>query len=174
MEIDFTLILGANSSGKSLFAETLSEESKKKYPDASLIYLATMIPQTEDNYKRIEKHRTQRREKGFHTIEAGWDIDQLDIPADSVVLLEDISNLLANGIFEHHRKMEDALEQILHLTTRCRKLIAVSIDGLTDNGYDAETAAYINGLNQLNQLLISHASSVYSMENGIIKVLKQA
>lgn len=166
--MEIQLVLGPNGSGKSLFAENLAVES-----GSPRIYLATMIPTTEDNHKRIEKHRIQRQEKGFTTIEAGWNIHTLDVPSDSVILLEDASNLLANGIFTHHSSMSDAYGQITDLASRCRKLIIVSIDGLTAEGYDKETTAYINSLNQLNGLLSRLASAVYSMQDGVLISVKK-
>ena len=160
MEIE--LILGPNGSGKSLFAE--SEAVKT---GGSLLYLATMIPQTPDNFARIEKHRRQRAGKGFRTAEAGWQLDDVPVTAADTVLLEDVSNLLANGIFVHGAPMEDALAQILSLAGRCKKLIAVSIEGLWEAGFDGETAAYIRSLNDLNAALAERASAVIRMENGV-------
>lgn len=166
---DITLVLGPNGSGKSLFAETLAVESAKKR-----IYLATMVSQNEENEKRIEKHRLQRQEKGFITIEKDWNIDQIKVDADSVVLLEDVSNLLANGIFIHHQGVEEAFSQILSLAERCRKLIAVNIGGLQAEGYEGETAAYINGINELNRRLTKDAQAVYQMADGKAVAQKQS
>ena len=69
---------------------------------ARTYYLATM--QSGDNpetRKRIERHRMMRNEKGFLTIEKSYDIqDSLDqMEQEASVLLEDLSNLLANEIF---------------------------------------------------------------------------
>lgn len=46
------LISGPNGSGKSRFAEGLAE----KFPGRRY-YIATMKPQTEDNLRRIQRHR---------------------------------------------------------------------------------------------------------------------
>lgn len=159
--MDIQLILGPNSSGKSLFAENLCVQEK----EASLYYLATMISQNEENEQRIQKHRIQRAGKGFQTIEEPWDIHHLSFPADSVVLLEDASNLLANGIFIHHKDAQDAFERILSLARECQKLIIVSISGLTEsNSYGKETNCYIRQMNLLNHLLEEAASKCYHFE----------
>lgn len=147
--MDIQLILGPNNSGKSLYAENLAVQTK----GSTRIYLATMVPQTDENNQRIEKHIRQREGKGFVTIEVPWNIHAIDIPSDSVVLLEDASNLLANGIFIYHSNMDECLEQILSLAHRCKKLIIVSIDGLSAGDYDDETNNYIQQLNSLNQSL---------------------
>ena len=153
--MDIQLILGPNNSGKSLLAEKLVVETKNLYR----IYLATMIPQTQENNQRIKKHILQREGKGFNTIEEPWNIHTLDIPKDSVILLEDASNLLANGIFIHHSNVEECYQRIITLANVCQKLIIVNIDGLTEGNYDEETNNYIFQLNQLNQMLESIAAN---------------
>lgn len=147
--MDIKLILGPNNSGKSLYAETMAVQNT----DASLVYLATMIPQNEENDRRIEKHREQRLGKGFLTIEEPWDIHLLELPPDSVVLLEDASNLLANGIFLHHSDVMESYRRILALAEKCKCLIIVNIDGLETGDYDEETNDYIRQMDRLNRML---------------------
>lgn len=151
--MEIQLVFGPNGSGKSLYAETLAAQTA-----APLVYIATMIPQTEDNFSRIEKHRRQREGKGFLTMEEPWDIDLLSISKEAVVLLEDASNLLANGIFQHRQNASVCFQKIQTLAKNCQKLIIVSITGLTPGEYDDETNNYILQLNELNQMLRSIAS----------------
>lgn len=151
--MEIQLVFGPNGSGKSLYAETLAAQTA-----APLVYIATMIPQTEDNFSRIEKHRRQREGKGFLTMEEPWDIDLLSISKEAVVLLEDASNLLANGIFQHRQNASVCFQKIQTLAKNCQKLIIVSITGLTPGEYDDETNNYILQLNELNQMLRSVAS----------------
>lgn len=155
--MDIQLILGPNNSGKSLYAENLAVENA----DSPLFYLATMIPQTDENHRRIEKHKKQRFGKGFETIEEPWNIHELSIPSDAVVLLEDASNLLANGIFLHQADATQCFQRILTLAEHCKKLIIVSIGGLSTGNYDAETDYYINQLNLLNEKLEKVSSKCF-------------
>ena len=152
--MDIQLILGPNNSGKSLYAENLAVQNNNN----PLIYLATMVPQTDENLQRIKKHISQRSGKGFQTIEEPWNIHTLEFPSNAVVLLEDASNLLANGIFIHKSNETECFERILLLAEHCKKLIIVSIDGLTEGSFDAETNNYIHQLNHLIELLV-HISS---------------
>ena len=46
-------------------------------------------------------------------------------------------------------------------------MIIVSIDGLVDEGYDEETANYIEQLNWLNKELSKIAEIVYEMRDGV-------
>ena len=153
--MEIQLILGPNNSGKSLYAENLVVESK----NSNRIYLATMIPHTDENRNRIQKHIEQRKGKDFQTIEEPWNIHTLNISNDSIVLLEDASNLLANGIFVHHSDSEECYQRILTLASQCQKLIIVSIDGLTEGSYDEETNNYIRQLNDLNGMLKTIATN---------------
>lgn len=159
--MEIQLILGPNGSGKSLYAESEAVSMGK-----SLVYLATMVPQNEQNLRRIEKHRIQRRDKGFRTVERDWEIQQIPVTEGDTVLLEDASNLVANGIFGHGGNGRQALEQILALAEKCRRVIVVSIQGLRAQDYTGETADYICALNTLNEALVEQAVSVTEMREG--------
>ncbi len=155
------LITGSNGSGKSRFAESLAE----KIPGRRY-YIATMKPQTEENLRRIQKHREQRKNLDFKTMELSYQVGKADIPDGSVVLLEDVSNLLANTIFEHHGTMEEVSRDIFTLSEKSGTLIAVTISGLAPDGYEGETAAYINALNRLNRQLYEQSAAAAEMEGG--------
>lgn len=155
------LISGPNSSGKSVWAERLTASlGQERY------YIATMVPVSEDNRVRIEKHRRQRAQYGFHTLELPYGFRQAQLPESAVVLLEDVSNLLANHIFESRGTLETVFGEILALVKRCRAVVAVTIGGLDQEDYTGETADYICGLNRLNELLRQEAQAVVEMRDG--------
>ena len=82
-----------------------------------------------------------------------------------MVLLEDVSNLLANVLFEKYGSAAAVLEDILQLKERCQCLVAVTISGYCEEDYDGETAAYIRELNNINQQLFLAADTAYEMDN---------
>lgn len=88
------------------------------------------------------------------------------VSSDGVVLLEDVSNLLANTMFEKGGSSDSVFRDICALADRCRIFLIVTIAGLKDDGYDEETAAYINGLNDINRKLFEKASIAISMQDG--------
>ncbi|MCR5719421.1 MAG: bifunctional adenosylcobinamide kinase/adenosylcobinamide-phosphate guanylyltransferase, partial [Lachnospiraceae bacterium] len=96
-----TLIIGKPDSGKSLMAEELLS----KNPNRDHIYLATMKVCDEAGIKRIEKHRKQREGKGFTTLELCYEISKatsfIKDPQNSAVLLECISNLVGNEMYDN-------------------------------------------------------------------------
>ena len=157
------LISGPNGSGKSALAEHLISTASSK-----LVYIATMISRNSDNIERIEKHRIRREPMNFHTIEEPYNLSKA-VPfinkCDSV-LLEDLSNLLANVIFEKNGSEEDILQQIKFLEAHSRRLYIVTISGLDGSEYTGETSSYIKMLNSLNQKVSECASVHIELCNG--------
>ena len=96
-----SLVVGGQNSGKSKFAEELAVKSG----EGRLYYLATMKVCDEAGEERIRRHRKQREGKGFITIELQYGIDRaaemMDEPAESVVLLECMANLVGNELYDN-------------------------------------------------------------------------
>ena len=89
------LVAGENGSGKSRCAENIvAQTTGRRY------YIATMQPCSEENLRRVEKHRRQRRDLRFTTLELPHRVGAAAVENGSVMLLEDVSNLLANVMFE--------------------------------------------------------------------------
>ena len=155
------LISGGNGSGKSAFAETLVGGVA-----APRCYIATMVPHTEENCRRIEKHRRQRAGLDFATLEVPVLVGDAAVSAESVVLLEDVANLMANAMFECGWSARQALEEILKLKERCRLLVAVTISDLKSEDYEGETKDYIAALQQLNDALFARSCAAAQMQEG--------
>ena len=69
------LVTGGSGSGKSEYAENwLMEQSGGQKDLLPLIYVATMMPYTEETKKKIERHHRLRAGKGFRTIEKYTDM----------------------------------------------------------------------------------------------------
>lgn len=163
------LITGGSGSGKSEFAENLAVKLKKK----DLVYIATMIPQDEESIGRIARHRKLRKDKGFKTLERYTDLKGLDIKASSVVLLECMSNLLANEMYGDNGILkvygnkpvtEEILAGIARLDSVCEHVIIVSNEVFSDSGsiYD-ETNRYIKLLGEINCRIAALADCVYEV-----------
>ena len=163
------LIYGPNGSGKSRYAEQLAVEL-----GGTRTYIATMVSMNEENERRIEKHRRQRAGLGFRTLEIPFGLEGAEIDGEDAVLLEDLSNLLANRMFMGGGTAEETLDEVQALAARCRHLLVVSIGGLTAEGFDGDTAAYIHGLNGLNHRLSELADVVIEMADGQAAMRKGA
>ena len=89
------LVTGGSGCGKSTWAEKLVSA----LPAEKRVYIATMQVYDEESVQRVARHRAQRADKGFTTIECEKDLASADVPEGSVVLLEDLVNLMANEMF---------------------------------------------------------------------------
>lgn len=92
----FHVITGGSGSGKSAFAEDCM---MKFHKDTPLFYIATMMPFGAEMEKKIERHQKMRAGKGFHTIECFFDLKSDTVSKKSYILLECMSNLVANEWF---------------------------------------------------------------------------
>ena len=165
------LILGPNGSGKSAYAEKLTA----RLSSGALYYIATMIPYGEEGRARVAKHRKQREFMGFVTVEKPFCVSDIRFPPDTAVLLEDVSNLLSNAIFDgtHDGNEESILLDITAMCAKCRTAVLVSIDGLTaEPKHNDETRGYIDALNRLNRRLSDFADIVISTRDETPVFLK--
>ena len=153
----FTFVIGPNNSGKSAYAESIIAglENNKRY------YIATMIPFGEEGQARVKKHLKMRENLGMETLEDPY-LEKVDIiESGADILLEDLSNLIANRLFERGpQTCETVVNEILTLNEKATNLVVVSIGGILAEGYDEETICYINMLNNLNEQLMQLADQV--------------
>ena len=157
------LIIGYPDSGKSAMAEKMVTEMS----DADhRVYMATMIPYGKTGRERIEKHRRMRAGKGFITIEAPYDIgdalqtageEQSFNVGDMTVLLECVSNLAANELFERHTGPDEMIEKVYRdikqISEKAHNLIIVSNHFEIQGSFDDETCMYAKALDDLNEKL---------------------
>lgn len=169
-----TLVTGGSASGKSEYAEgevlALGEGRR--------IYLATMMPFDEECRRRIARHRRMRARKGFETIERYTGLAGIQVPKNCVVLLECLSNLVANEIYSPQGAGEqgafEAVEAgIQSLCRQARAVVVVSNEVFSDGGsYDASTMRYLEILGALNCRLGELAQRVVEVVYSIPVVHK--
>ena len=168
------LITGGSGSGKSAWAEGLTTA----LCPGEKIYWATMAPGGAEDDKRIARHRSLRAGKGFSTLERPGIPTPEEIPAGSTVLLEDLSNLLANLLFSPEPPTDPVstvLEGLEALLPRCGHLIIVSNEIFSDGrSYDPDTTAFVTALAALNRELAQRADLVAEVVCGLPLVLKGA
>ena len=164
-----TLIIGGSGSGKSAFAEELVQ----KLP-GERIYLATMWASDPESLRRIARHRKQRETLGFVTLEQPLRLWEAAVPAGANVLLEDLSNLLANEMFSPTGGGIDAVRRGLeHLITSCKNLTVVTNEIFSGGDkYEGETLAYMKNLAALNRELATRADLAVEVVCGLPNVLK--
>lgn len=172
-----TLVLGGSGSGKSEFAESLAVQGAAG--GRHLAYVATMPVRDGEDERRVARHRTLRAGKGFATYENPLGLEGLSLPADSVVLVEDLSNWLANRLFApeeppngdpnratlHIRKILDAVFAPVFCSS---DLILVGNDLFCDGFfYEKGTELYTDALARLHRELAGRGDHLYEVVCGI-------
>ena len=163
-----TVVTGGSGSGKSAFAE----DKIVSFGPAKRIYIATMHPYDEESHKRVARHRKMRAVKGFETVECYTGLKNLDFPENAVVLLECMSNLVANEMYDPSGAGENAEESILVGIHKLQKvsddLVVVTnevfSDSMTDN---PEMEEYLKLLGKLNLRMGERADLVTEVVYGI-------
>lgn len=167
----FTLIIGGSASGKSEYAENhvMSLQGRR-------IYVATMRPWDDECLKRIEKHQKARQHRGFETVECYLDLAHADIPPQSNVLLECMSNLCANEMYDEDGGGQQAiLTGIDILLNKCENLTVVTNEVFSGGSdYEADTLNYLRNLAEINRRLAEKAELVVEVVCGVPNILKGA
>ena len=173
----FHLITGGSGSGKSEYAEqklmeyaSYSKRNKKRY------YIATMMPFGKETEEKIARHRRLRAGKGFETIECYTDLKKaaeiLQTKETGSVLLECMSNLAANEMFEEkgagEKTVEAVLEGIKKLSSQVRHLVIVTNEIFSEAAsYEGDTIRYQEYLGIINQNIGKMADEVVEVVYGI-------
>ena len=162
------LVTGGSGSGKSAYAE----EKILSFGQGKRIYIATMFPFDKESDARILRHRQMRAGKGFETVERYTDLKGLKLDPDSVVLLECMSNLVANEMFReggfHPEVAEKITEGVKNLLSQAKHVVIVTNEIFSDGIlYEEESEQYKKELGQINQKLAEMAEEVVEVVYGI-------
>lgn len=200
------IVYGGSASGKSSYAESFAMSLQG---DGRLLYIATMYPYkwntTEldpETMQRIERHRAMRADKGFDTVECYRHVEHIMAKRQDVLLLECMSNLLANemyleqdsddgGLAETMSEVEKAgvgmsetlspvskkiVQALVNLSTRVQDVVIVTNDVFSDGGsltYDESTREYVKNLAEINCALARVAETVTEVVCGIPVIVKK-
>lgn len=200
------MVYGGSASGKSSYAESFAMSLQG---EGRLLYIATMYPYkwntTEidpETMQRIERHRAMRADKGFDTVECYRHVEHIVAKRQDVLLLECMSNLLANemyleqdsddgGLAETMSEVEKAgvgmsetlspvskkiVQALVDLSTRVQDVVIVTNDVFSDGGsltYDESTREYVKNLAEINCALARVAETVTEVVCGIPVIVKK-
>lgn len=187
------IVYGGSASGKSSYAESFAMSLQG---EGRLLYIATMYPYkwntTEidpETMQRIERHRAMRADKGFDTVECYRHVEYIVAKRQDVLLLECMSNLLANEMYlepdsnagsdmaETMSPVSNKIVQaLIDLSTRVQELVIVTNDVFSDGGsltYDESTREYVKNLAEINCALAREAATVTEVVCGIPVIVKK-
>jgi adenosylcobinamide kinase/adenosylcobinamide-phosphate guanylyltransferase len=168
-----TLVYGGSGSGKSEYAEDAALRL-----DGKRVYLATMQPYGTEGKRRIARHRSLRQGKGFITVEKYTDIADIAC-TDSVILLECVTNLVANemfcsgGVKKAQFVAKKIVEDIKRLYNVNKDMIIVSgAVGCDGEVYSKDTLDYIATVGEVNSELAKIADRVVEIACSIEIIVK--
>ena len=187
------IVYGGSASGKSSYAESFAMSLQG---EGRLLYIATMYPYkwntTEidpETMQRIERHRAMRADKGFDTVECYRHVEHIVAKRQDVLLLECMSNLLANEMYlepdsnagsdmaETMSPVSNKIVQaLIDLSTRVQELVILTNDVFSDGGsltYDESTREYVKNLAEINCALARVAETVTEVVCGIPVIVKK-
>lgn len=168
------VITGGSGSGKSKYAESFLQEL---CPEEK-VYLATMQFIDEEMKGRIQKHREMRAGKHFTTIERGMAMEEVKLPEGNRkgLLLECLSNLVANEMYDTHARMKDGTEEeiaeyilrgICHVRAQTEHMVIVTNEVFSEYPAYEETKRYLKIFGNVNQQLAREADRVIEVVYGI-------
>lgn len=176
------MVYGGSGSGKSEYAENIAvmeagTSSFQTRPKSDLYYIATMQPYDKEVLKKIDRHRQMRSSKNFKTIECFTNIAAVQVNVGGTVLLECMSNLVANEIFGDSGAREDTYQVvkkgIISLKGLSENLIIVTNNIFEDGTvYDSQMQFYLETLSKINRYISSMADKVTEVVHGIPLTIK--
>lgn len=179
------LVTGGSGSGKSEYAENRLLElradwSRKGIELPRSFYIATMYPYDEESRERVKKHQHMRATKQFDTLECYTNLKQLKLQQDCFLLVECMSNLIANERYmdegcrlEGEAFVGYVMEGVKHCIPVASHVVIVTNEVNSDGiAYDRETMEYMRLIGQVNQRLAALADEVVEIVYGIPVKLK--
>ncbi|MBO1686828.1 bifunctional adenosylcobinamide kinase/adenosylcobinamide-phosphate guanylyltransferase [Clostridium butyricum] len=163
-----TLTTGGSGSGKSEFAEDLSVS----YKSNNLIYIATMFLYDNESLKKVERHKRMRDHKNFKTIECFKNLKSLFISNNSTVLIDCMSNLVANEMYleggAKDKTVQEVIRGIESINNQAENLVIVTNEVFSDGiVYDDDTMRYIRNLGEINKEIGKKADNVVEVVYSI-------
>lgn len=162
------LITGGSGCGKSTYAEGLIAA----LPNEKRVYIATMQVYDGESERRVARHRAQRAGMGFATLEWEKNLAPERIEKGSIVLLEDLVNLVANEMFDGGEPAR-IVPALSALAARCRHLVMVTNDVFSDGVAYAESMRdYLRALAEVNRQAAAMADYAAEVVYSIPVALK--
>lgn len=179
------MVTGGSRSGKSVLAEQKATEYGKR----SVLYVATAIPTDDDMKERIRIHQ-ERRDSEWGTYEGYRDLgDVIRETEKSTILLDCISVLITNILFEEERDFDTiSKEEIADIEADVLKELSNVIKGARDGNKTLIMVTNELGMSMVssyrlgriftdmagkaNQMIASLSDEVYISISGIPMRLK--
>ena len=173
-------ISGGCKNGKSQYAQHLAKSQRVCPGTASLYYIATMKSVDAEDEERILRHRRERDNQGFTTVEQPVDIEKILEKCDhhASFLLDSLTALLANEMFPpggsvNEYAAEKTADGLLRIVGSVKDIVIVSdyiySDALV---YDPLTEKYRKSLAQIDQAVAKNCDVILEIAYANVIVHK--
>ncbi len=168
---EIIFITGGQRSGKSSFAQELA---LKKNPQP--MYLATARNWDEDFNKRIQRHQADRGSEWINKEEEKY-ISQVDIPENSVVVVDCVTLWLTNFFVDNDQDVAVCLEEAKREFEKfaSKNITAIIVSNEIGMSLHAQTEIgrkFTDLQGWMNQFIAKNADEVYLMISGIPQKIK--
>ncbi|WP_025785558.1 bifunctional adenosylcobinamide kinase/adenosylcobinamide-phosphate guanylyltransferase [Sporosarcina sp. D27] len=184
-----TFISGGVRSGKSAYAEQLARTEATR-TGGRLVYIASGTATDDEMAKRIARHRSDRADDGWTTIEQPTHLENVlpNLQPHDHVIWDCVTTWLGNEAFEGwetgtpcilkpecmDQKITSLLDTIERIQNLTNQLIIVSNEVFDEPLKTEEiTRTYTHTLGELHQAIVAKADTAIEMDSGLPIVHKQ-
>jgi len=169
------LILGGARSGKSRLAEKLAYDS-----ELQLVYVATATAGDEEMQARIQRHREDRSEDGWFTVEEQEDLAgviELYAKQNKCVLIDCLTLWLSNCLHNNSwlankKRFIEQLEKLQKIETNCQIIMVSNETGLGVVPLGELARTFVDESGFMHQEIASIADTVTLVAAGLPLKLK--
>lgn len=178
-----TFISGGVRSGKSAYAEKLLTDASQEH-DGRLVYIASGVPTDAEMNERIEKHREDRANFNWTTIEQPVNFNAVlpFVQTGDYILWDCLTTWLANELYAGfetgnpciqqpqcmEKKVKVLFESIEELLKKAVHFVIVSNEVLHDiPPNEEETEKYRAWIGVIHQEMVAKAQVAIEMESGL-------
>lgn len=125
-----------------------------------------------ESLKKVERHKRMRDHKNFKTIECFKNLKSLFISNNSTVLIDCMSNLVANEMYleggAKDKTVQEVIRGIESINNQAENLVIVTNEVFSDGiVYDDDTMRYIRNLGEINKEIGKKADNVVEVVYSI-------
>lgn len=155
-------------------SEVLDEiKNHKEETDFSLVRVKKMRVEAQNECSDKIKQDYVQKPVSEHENNANYGYHDYNESEDSVVLIEDLTNLYANECFQSNGHQHEIVTPLRELAANVKALIVVSNELYCDGiRYPEETMGFMRELSLINRAIANDADQVFEVVAGIPVVLK--